>query len=160
MKKITKIFGFISLAVIILLFLLTWWTKGKIDRGEMVKLNGKWMTQQDFHKIVPPQVYKVESKNKPEDVYTAFRQALLSNDLEKALVLMTVEKRETYRKAFGDKAKLDAWVVKLPEKITQESVYENIMSYYYLNNTNKDDKIAHPIEFIKNKDGYWQIDQI
>lgn len=156
MKKIAKISGFVLLAVIILLFLLTLWTKGKIDRGEVIKWEGKWMTRTEFEKIVPPQTYKVESKNKPEEVYTTFRQALLDDDVEKALGLMRAEKREIYRRAFEDKVKLGKWVKKLPESFIKEGEDGNY-SYY---DWEKNDGYKHTVVFIKNKDGYWEIDQI
>lgn len=151
-----KIIGFVVLSAVVLLFLLLIWTKRKIDNGEMVKWDGKWMTQEEFHKIVPPQVYKVESKNKPEEVYASFRQALLANDMEKALGLIRLEKREVYRTAFGDKVKLGEWVKKLPEHFIKEGEDGNY-SYY---NWEKNDGYKHTVIFIKNKDGYWEIDQI
>jgi len=162
MKKVAKIFGYVVLAVIVLLFLLLIWTKRKIDNGEMVKWDGKWMTQEEFHKIVPPQVYKVESKNKPEEVYATFRQALLDDDVEKALGLVRVEKRETYRKAFGDKGKLAKYKT-LPEvgKIIKSETLDNHSSYiYYGIGANIEKDVPYTISFIKNKDGYWEIDQI
>lgn len=155
MKKATKVIAYISLAVVILLFLLTLWTKGKIDRGEMVKVNGKWMTDEDFHKIVPPQVYHVESKNTPEEAYTAFRQALLDNDVEKALGYILEEKRAKYEEIFKDKKRLENYKT-LPEvkeiKKSEKNSYENIGSYYYDEN-NK----TYSIDFIKTEKGYWEI---
>ncbi|MBU4216763.1 hypothetical protein L6270_02985 [Candidatus Parcubacteria bacterium] len=158
MKKIAKIFGYVVLAVVVLLFLLLIWTKRKIDNGEMVKWNGKWMTQEDFHKIVPPQVYKVESKNKPEEVYTAFRQALLDDDVEKALGLVRVEKRAKFAEVFKDKKMLENYkTLPVVEKIikSEKDSYENISSFYY-----RENEKVYSVEFIKNKDGYWEIDQI
>jgi hypothetical protein len=155
-KKIAKIFGFVVLAVVILLFLLLIWTRRKIDNGEWLKWEGKWISRGEFEKIIPPQVYKVESKNKPEEVYTAFRQALLDNDTEKALSLMVAEKREVYREAFADEGKLSEWVKKLPEGFVKEDEDGNY-SYY---DWNKNDGYKHTVIFIKNRNGYWEIDQI
>lgn len=156
--KVAKISGLFLLAVVILFFLLLIWTRRKIDNGDMVKWNGQWLTRAEFQKIVPPQVYKVESKNKPEEVYTAFRQALLVNDVETALGLIREEKRELYREAFGDEVKLASYKT-LPDigeiKKLEKDSYENIYSYYYVVNGKN-----FSIEFIKNKDGYWEIDQI
>jgi len=158
MKKVIKIISLVLLLMVILFFLLLIWTKRKIDNGEMVKWDGKWMTKEEFHKIVPPQVYKVESKNKPEEVYASFRQALLNNDTEKALGLIRAEKRAKFGEVFKDKKMLENYKT-LPkvEKIikSEKDSYENFSSYYY-----DDGEKVYFIEFIKNKDGYWEIDQI
>lgn len=163
-KKIAKIFGFVVLAVVILLFLLLIWTRRKIDNGEWLKWEGKWISRGEFEKIIPPQVYKVESKNKPEEVYTAFRQALLDNDTEKALSLMVAEKRGKYAEIFKNKEALVKYKT-LPkvDKIinSEKDSYENFSSYIYYNkdmDMKKD--VPYSIEFIKNRNGYWEIDQI
>jgi len=152
MKKALKIIGFVLLAVVVLLFLLTWWTKGKIERGEMVKFNGKWMAHEDFHKLVDG---PNEMKNTPQEVYTIFRQALIANDLERALSLITPYSRDEYRKVFEDKAKLDAWVKKLPKKIRLQVSYENSDLY----DVDMDGSINTAI-FRKSEGGYWLIDKI
>jgi len=158
MKKAFKIIGIILLVVVVLLVLLTIWTKGKIDRGEMVKVGDKWMTQEEFHKIVPPQVYHVESKNTPEEAYTAFRQALLDNDVKKALGYILEEKRAEYAEAFKDKKIFESFKT-LPEvegiTKSEKDSSENMGSYYYDEN-NK----TYYIKFIKNEKGYWEIKSI
>lgn len=162
MKNVAKIFGYVVLAVVVLLFLLLIWTKRKIDNGEMVKWNGKWMTQEEFHKIVPPQVYKVESKNKPEEVYTTFRQALLDDDVEGALGLIREEKRAKFAEVFKDKKTLENYkTLPVVEQIKKVEELDNHSAYiYYANGADFENDIPYSINFIKNKDGYWEIDQI
>jgi len=155
-KKVFKILG-IVLAVVILLYV-GWsvYLKIMIDRGDLIVWDGKTYTKEEFKNAFPPQEYNVPAKNTPEEVYTAFRQALLNNDIEGALGQIREENREEYRQAFNDKEKLDKWVKGLPEKITKENELGNF-SYYDLDYK---DGYEHTVEFLKGPDGYWRIDQI
>ena len=155
-KKIFKILGII-LAVVILLYI-GWsvYLKIMIDRGNIIVWDGKTYTKEEFKNAFPPQEYNVPEKNTPEDVYAAFRQALLNNDIEGALVQIREENREEYRQAFNNKEKFDKWVKGLPEKITKENELGNF-AYYDLD-YGTDNK--NTITFIKSSEGYWQIDQI
>jgi len=155
-KKVFKILG-IVLGIIILLYV-GWsvYLKIRIDRGDIVVWDGKVYTREELKKAFPPQEYNVPAKNTPEDVYTAFRQALLDNDIEGALGQIREESREEYRQAFSDKEKLDNWVKGLPKTI-QEGRESGNFSYYSLDYK---DEYEHTIGFIKGPDGYWQIDQI
>lgn len=155
-KKIFKILGII-LAVVILLYI-GWsvYLKIMIDRGNIIVWDGKTYTKEEFKNAFPPQEYNVPEKNTPEDVYAAFRQALLNNDIEGALVQISEENREEYRQAFNNKEKFDKWVKGLPEKITKENELGNF-AYYDLD---YNDGYEHTVGFLKGPDGYWQIDQI
>lgn len=161
-RKFAKIGGFVLLAVVVLLFLLMIWTKRKIDNGDWVKWDGKWIPRAQFEKIVPPQVYKVESKNKPEEVYATFRQALLDNDVEKALGLIRVEKRGKYAEIFKDMVVLEKYKTLPVVNVLKESEkFDNHVSYiYYSNGADIKKDVPYTITFIKNKDGYWEIDAI
>lgn len=155
-KKVLKIIG-LALAVVFILFnALVFYAKMKIDKGEWVMWEGKWYTQKQLDAKYPPQYYDTPAKNTPEEVYIAFREAILANDIEKALGLIRVEKRERYKEAFKDKEKLDEWVKTLPEKIENGKIDGNFAEF----NWDKKDGYQHLIMFEKNIDGYWEIDGI
>lgn len=152
MKKVAKIFGYVVLAVVVLLFLLLIWTKDKIDRGELVKVGDEWITHEEFHKLVDG---NEQMKNTPQEVYTVFRRALLDNDLEKALSFIDPYKKDEYRKAFEDKAKLKVWAKKLPKTIRLQVSYENSDLY----DVDMDGNINTAI-FRRSEGGYWLIEKI
>jgi hypothetical protein len=155
-KKVLKIIGII-LGVLVLLYV-GWsvYLKIRIDRGDLIKWDNKFYTKEELAQKFPPQEYDVPSKNTPEEVYANFRQALLKNDIEGALAQIREENREEYRRAFDNKEKFDKWVKGLPEKITKENELGNF-SYYDVDYGTENKNTA---TFIKNSDGYWQIDRI
>lgn len=160
MKQFFKILGVLVLAIVLIYIGSVLHTKYLIETGQLVNWQGTWYNTEELKAMLGEQYYEVEAKNTPEQVYTEFRQALLDNDLEKALSLMTEDSRDEYREAFKDQEKFDAWLEKLPEEIVKESEYGNFSSFYYTNAIDKDDNIAHPVRFVKNIDGYWEIDKI
>ena len=155
-KKTLKILGIIFGLIILLYIAWSIYLKIKIDRGDIIIWNGKTYTKEELKKQFPPQEYNVPSKNTPEEVYINFRQALLKNDIEGALAQIRDKNREEYRQAFANKEKFDKWVKGLPEKIENLNVNDNFAHYYW----DKGDGFEHTIDFIKDSNGYWQIDQI
>jgi len=156
LKKILKI-----TLIVVGILLLIWGidlirTRRMIARGDLVKWDGQWYTKEQLAKKYPPQYIEVPAKNTPEEVYERFREALLKNDIEGALGEMALEKRNTYREAFKDKAKFDAWVKTLPENVENIKLNDNFGHYQW----EKGDGYAHTIDFLKNSEGYWQIDSI
>ena len=156
MKNIIRvsliIFGIIIIAGIIFV----WDTKRKIDQGEMVKWEGRWYTKEQIREKFGQQYYDTPAKNTPEEVYAAFRTALLAGDTEKALAQMRPERREEYRQAFKNKERFDGVTKKLPKKLDNIRIKNNLAVYDW----DQDDNLIHTIEFTKNKDGYWQLDII
>jgi len=155
-KKILKIAA-IVIGVLILAYI-GWsvYLKIKIDRGDIIIWDGKAYTKEELQKTFPPQEYKAEAKNTPEEVYAKFREALLKNDIEGALAQIREKNREEYRQAFSDKEKFDKWVKSLPEKISNIKINNNFGTYFW----DKNDGFEHAIDFIKDSNGYWQIDQL
>ena len=159
-RKIIKILGIILIIVVVLGLALVAYTYYKIETGQLVQWEGKWYTQEELNEKYPPQEYEVEAKNTPEEVYTKFRQAVLNDNKEKALEYVVEDQRDKYREAFQDEKKFNKWIERLPEEINKERIQNNHASYYYLNAKDESDDIAHPINFIKNKRGYWRIESI
>ncbi|MFH1677244.1 MAG: hypothetical protein ABH888_00325, partial [Patescibacteria group bacterium] len=85
MNKTIKITAVIIAVIILIAFVFFIWTYIKIKNGDLVKWDNKWYTKEELKKAFPPQYIEVPAKNTPEQVYTIFRQALLDNDIEKAL---------------------------------------------------------------------------
>lgn len=156
MKKTFKILSWGLLALAVLAAVYYSWIYYEIKSGNMVKWEGRWYTKAEIQEKYGPQYYDVQAKNTPEEVYANFRQALLDGDTEKALSLMTPGRREEYKKAFEDKEKLDKWIKTLPEKMISGKIEGNFGYFDW----NKNDGYKHTIDFVKNRDGYWQIDAI
>lgn len=158
-KKILKITG-IVLGVAVLLYI-GWsvYLKIRIDRGDLIKWDNKFYTKEELAQKFPPQEYNVPAKNTPEEVYANFRQALLKNDIEGALAQIRTESKEKYSKIFQSYANLKILGEKYPDKINLDHEYGNFSAYNF-KFIKEGKEIESSVEFIKNSDGYWQIDQI
>ena len=154
MKKALKIGGIILLIGVILFFAYFIYLQTLVRKGELIKWEGKWYAKEDWRAQFGD--YDTPEKNTPEQVYAQFRQALLNDDIETALGLIVEDERGSYREAFKDKDKFNNWVKILPENITKQSGQGNLM-YYDLN---AGDNYKHTVSFVKDRQGYWQIDSI
>lgn len=155
-SKAVKIFLIVFVASLFFVLANYAYFKIQIKRGELVNYYGKWYTKEQLKKEFPPQYYDVPAKNTPEEVYAEFRQALLNNDIEKALILIREEDREEYRKILQENGTMEHWGKKLPEKITKESEIGNFAHYDIdMGTENK-----NTISFLKDENGYWKIDNI
>jgi len=158
-KKVLKITGIMALVFFVLLLLFAFvLIPILVNTGYLTKFDGKWYTSRQLKKAFPTQYYEAPAKNTPEEVYTAFREAVLVGDVEGALGYVTIEKREKYKMILVEEKKLDNYKM-LPEvgkikKNTNES-RGNFAYYSYVDNQQE-----YSIEFVKNRDGYWEIDMI
>ncbi|MBU4374897.1 hypothetical protein KKH38_00095, partial [Patescibacteria group bacterium] len=129
---------------------------------DLVKWDNQWYTQKELEEKFPPQEYDVPAKNTPEQVYTKFRQALLDNDIELALEQIREEQKSRYKQIFNDLSILGEYR-KFPEvseiKKSEQETYGNFTSYYFKFITNERE-IDYSIQFEKDQEGYWKIDQI
>lgn len=155
-KKILKIFGMVVGVILLIWAIDLIRIQRKIDRGDLVKWGGQWYTKEQLAEKYPPQYIEVPAKNTPEEVYARFRQALLNNDIEGALEEIVLEKREEYREALKDGERLEKWVKTLPEEITKEKIEGNF-GYYDIDFGTE---YKNTVDFLKNSEGYWQIDSI
>jgi pyruvate/2-oxoacid:ferredoxin oxidoreductase alpha subunit len=165
MKKVTKKIlwagGIIFLCLFIIYLSFLYLTHLKIKNGDLIKWDNKWYTKEQLEKKYPPQEYEIESKNTPEETYSAFRQALLDDDIEEALSMITEDKREMYREFFNDKEKLKSFksIPEVGEIIKREKSSIGNFAYYYYESLDADN-VPYEIGFEKNLDGYWEIDSI
>ena len=155
-KKSFKILGIVLLVLLVVYISFIVSTHIRIMRGDLVKWDNKWFTKKELKEAYPPQEYNVEAKNTPEEVYEAFRWALLNGDIDGALELIIYKRKEIYRIALKDKEKLNKLIISLSENIELEESYGNF-SYY---NLNVGDGYKHTISFEKDQGGYWKIDSI
>lgn len=156
MKKAAKILIYVLFAAVILLIAYFVYIKYKIDKGDLVKWGGEWYSKEELKEKFPPQYIEVPAKNTPEEVYAKFREALLKDDIEGALSLIREKNRDGYRDAFQNKEKLKRWIETLPEEIEKEREDGNY-AYYDIDYGTENKNTA---TFIKNSNGYWEIDQI
>jgi len=76
-------------------------TYRKIQNGDMVKFQGHWYTTEQLKEILPPQYAPLKpATNTTEEVYTAFREALLAGNIDEALGYIREEKKEKYKEYF------------------------------------------------------------
>jgi len=166
LKKIQKILkwvlAFLGVLILILVSYLYYIHK-QIQSGNLVDLGGQWFTLDEIREAIPPQYYEVESKNSPEEVYTAFREALLVNDKEMALSFIREENRAKYQEVFDDGEKWELYKT-LPtvDKIIfeEENSYENYANYHYSENGIDNNKNILSIQFRRNENGFWEIEAI
>ncbi|MFH0972633.1 MAG: hypothetical protein V1768_01390 [Patescibacteria group bacterium] len=163
MNKTIKITAVIIAVIILIAFVFFIWTYIKIKNGDLVKWDNKWYTKEELKKAFPPQYIEVPAKNTPEQVYTIFRQALLDNDIEKALEQIKNSEREKYKQVFSDPELLKKYQT-IPEvgeiKESKNATYGNFTTYTYHDDTINQNEIPYTIKFMKNEYGYWQIEFI
>lgn len=160
-KKISWTIGIILLVFFVAYLLFLYSVHLKIKKGELIKWDNKWYTKEQLEKKYPPQEYEIESKNTPEETYSAFRQALLDDDIEEALSMITEDKREMYREFFNDEEKLKSFksIPEVGEIIKREKSSIGNFAYYYYKSLDSDNT-PYEIGFEKNLDGYWEISSI
>lgn len=143
-KKYFRIIAIILAIILLLVIGYFVFVYIQIQRGEYVKWDGKWYTNEELKEKYPPQYGETPAKNTPEEVYATFRQALLDEDLELALEQITTTQRDEYRRIFSIEGKMKEWGEKLPEKIIKEDVIMNDAHYDI-------------VDFFKDYTGYWKI---
>lgn len=160
LKKFLKYLGFFILAIFIGFAALFIQTHYQVKRGDLIVWEGKMYTREEMAEIIPPQGYEAPAKNTQEEVYAELRQALLDGDIERALGKIVPEKREEHRRIllYGDQERNKRIINSLPEKITriENEQLGNFSNYKIDVGTNNLNKLG----FIKNPDGYWEIDGI
>ena len=156
MKKIFKIVGVVFGVMFIASIIWGIQIKKQMESGELIEVDGRWVTNQEWKEIMGLDYYEGPAKNTPEEVYTTFRQSLLDGDYEVALGYIAEKNKEEYREAFEDREKLEEWIFKLPENITKETEYDTAVTYDLDMGTGNKNNIT----FVKNKDGYWEIERI
>ena len=131
----------------------------RIQSGELVKFQGHWYTPDQLSQIVPPQYAPLkEPKNTTEEVYTKFREALLSGDIEGALGYIREESREEYREDFNNPEIIKLYMG-IPEFDTMQfhDGLENFQEgYSYIDA----DKTFHVNFKLNQKTALWEIDNI
>ncbi len=107
-------------------------TYRQIKRGEMVEFQGHWYTREELRQILPPQEAPLkEAINTTEEVYTAFREALLGGDIEEALGYIREEDREYYVEAFNDRERIKTYLEIPPfSELDQDDEIDNFQKGY------------------------------
>lgn len=154
MKKTFKIALLVILALFALSFIFVLYRLWGVKTGRLIRMpDGTYLTSTEFHKIYPPQNTVLPDKNKPEEVYTKFREAIIAGNVEEASKYVTERRREKYKMSI---LKNLEFYKKLPEfvsliKVSKRDDLVNVEYQYTLNNENFD------LVFEKTWDGYWFI---
>ena len=161
-NKKFKIISFILLVLIISTFSGFFYFRHLIINKEIIKCDGRWYTKKSWHDNFGN--YDLGSKNTHEEVYTTFKQALLDNDVEKVLQLMREERKSGYgsllKRYQNELGSLKSLGERYPNEIHKINSYNNFSSYKYKFIGVDNQVIDSNIEFVRNSDGYWQIDAI
>lgn len=129
----------------------------EVRTGRLIRLpNGTYLTQEEFHKIYPPQNTVLPDKNKPEEVYTKFREAILAGNVDEALKYIAERKRDEYK--VNLEKNLESYK-KIPPFLSLNKISSrddlSQLEYQYQENNNKFD-----VELEKTWDGFWYISGI
>ena len=161
-NKKFKIISFVLLVVIISTFSGFIYFRHLMVNKEIIKCDGRWYTKKSWHDNFGN--YDLGSKNTPEEVYVTFKQALLDNDVEKVLQLMREERKSGYesllKKYQNELGSLKSLGERYPNEIHKVNNYNNFSSYKYKFIGLDNQIIDSNIEFVRNSNGYWQIDAI
>lgn len=113
--------------------------------------------------LYPESLYEdVPTRTRPEQTYAKFREALIGEDLDKAVECFIEEQREDVRKGLENvinKGLLQDMINDLPEKIENVPTTGSLTSYDYVLKSDPE-RIAQTMTFIKNKDGDWLIEDL
>lgn len=152
------------MGVLLLLFIIyAFYIYGQMKKGEIFMYDGKWWQKDEWVKVYDPYSLDTPEKNTPEQVYADFRQALLDNDMEKALGLLTDKHKKEYRESFekeiAEKGSLVELGKKYPVEIKRNQINNTNYSCTYDYQFEQDGEVIDSsFGFIKDLDGYWKID--
>lgn len=109
-----------------------------------------------------PSYDAILTRTRPEETYAKFRQALIDGDLDKAVEYFIENQQKDWRESLyeiKDKGLLQEMLGDLPEKVENVSITGSTSSYEY-GIPNDPERVAHVIQFTKNKNGDWKISGI
>lgn len=143
-----------------------------LTEEELVR-KGLWSGESEWYNSIPTRIT-------PEETYAKFRQALVDEDLNKAVECFVKEKQEEWKKSLYDikeKGYLQEMSNDLPEKLEDTYIYTedilgksiedvdlnktSFMNYVYsLKSDTRIKPEGRTISFIKSFDGVWLIDSL
>lgn len=153
MKKLLQILAIVVTALFVLSIIFTLYRYWGVKTGRLVRMdNGTYLTQQEFHSIYPPQNTVLPDKNKPEEVYTKFREAIMAGNVDEALKYVAERKRGEYRVSLVKNLEL---YKTLPEFSNLEVAkdYSGVQAGFNFTQNNQ----AYSVMLEKTWDGYWFI---
>jgi len=119
-------------------------------------------TVEELGRLFPQTRYAdVATRVTPEETYAKFRQGLKENNLDMVLAQLSTDS-ERYQentaaltKAYGE-GRFKEIFGKYPEGIKKESMGDSYAQFFFVYDS---DSKSHALEFIKDKDGDWEIDK-
>lgn len=168
LKKIIIICAIIIVAAILVWQGISWWQTKQLKIGQGLaseKFPYRDYTQEELDKMYPQiKNADVPTRTTPEQTYANFREALKINNLEMAIEQLSKES-EKYgenKKTLEDaheEGKFAKVYKEYPEKIEKEYIREATAQFYFLEKKNGD-MFRYPINFIKDSNGDWKIDNL
>jgi hypothetical protein len=113
-----------------------------------------------------PALNAVPTRTRPEQTYTKFHQALIDGDMDVAAKYFVAEQQEAWRKslyAIKEKGLLRGMLNDLPEKLEEDlnrDLKNTSLEVYHYVLKNDPEQWSRLIEFRKNWDGNWLINNI
>ena len=131
----------------------------RIQSGELVQFQGHWYTPAQLREILPAQYEELkEPINTTEEVYTKFREALLSGEIEEALGYMREKDREYYVEAFNDSERIKIYL-DIPD-FSQMKVHDDMENFQKGYSYEQDGEKLHLNFMLNQKTALWEITSI
>lgn len=154
MKKTLNILLIVALSIFALMVLFTLYRFWGVKTGRLIRMdNGVYLTPTEFHKIYPPQNVVLPDKNKPEEVYTKFREAIIVGNIDEALKYIAERRRDEYKENLIKNLELYKNLPDFGVMNLRESTINDIERNYKYTIDEKE----YYVELEKTWDGYWFI---
>jgi len=128
----------------------------KILAGEEVAIQLRYAAMEEEEKKNPELPAFEDSSKSPRATFERFRAALLNDDVEKALSLMSYPLRENYKKIFEEFGTHRRDYAEGLGKIYFDSKLGGTL-YYEMLTENDEGMFSFPIHFVKDDEGKWLI---
>ena len=159
-----------AVALVVGNYYLQRWTDAKMFKVSMGMAENTFpwrdYTEAELAKMYPQIKYAdVPTRVTPEQTYAKFRQALKENNLDMAVEQLSKSSRERFNENKTDleeaynKGQFIEIYKKYPEKIIKDDVLGNF-SQYYFNYLEGNNEKTYVIQFLKDANGDWKMDNL
>ena len=159
-----------AVALVVGNYYLQRWTDAKMFKVSMGMAENTFpwrdYTEAELAKMYPQIKYAdVPTRVTPEQTYAKFRQALKENNLDMAVEQLSKSSRGRFNENKTDleeaynKGQFVSIYKKYPEKIIKDDVLGNF-SQYYFNYLEGNNEKTYVIQFLKDANGDWKMDNL
>jgi len=158
-KKIILILLVVLLILGVSFFLVNFFKKEKNPNQE-INISSSQAKNTVETSMDSPVIQPVENLT-PEQTFEAFRLAMVSADIDKALTYIKAEKRDIYRSVYSQEESLAFYQTvsdyTFLKKNDLESTEEKVVYYFFVNG---DLTLPYYLVMVKNVEGKWEIESI